>query len=131
MKTNSTYIFLPKKKVLSSVFATNCRLWYASGKARWFVYNVIIRQHEGSYFRCDSYERATKCGETLQRVLCFRIKMWRKEQRQRCKTGEIADQFRLFWFSNSPKLVGKFAQIGLLDVVNRLPKGVFTAIREA
>ena len=47
------------------------------------------------------------------------------------KTGEIADQFRLFWFSISPKLVDKFAQIGLLYVVNRLPKGVFTAIREA
>ena len=47
------------------------------------------------------------------------------------KTGEIADQFRLFWFSISPKLVGKFAQIGLLYVVNRLPKGVFRAVREA
>ena len=47
------------------------------------------------------------------------------------KTGEIADQFRLFWFSISPKLLGKFAQIGLLYVANRLPKGVFRAIREA
>lgn len=29
------------------------------------------------------------------------------------KTGEIADQFRLFWFSNSPKLICNFAHFVL------------------